>query len=88
MFMCRRHWSKLPRNVQAAIWREYRAGQEIDKRPSLAYLAVWNFAVGYEIFRPNDEDAARTCAGYLQKALVYADQVQRNGRPDPLAGLR
>jgi hypothetical protein len=36
--MCRRHWRMVPRDMQNAVWRHYRAGQEIDKRPSGAYL--------------------------------------------------
>jgi hypothetical protein len=37
---CKKHWYSLPAELRAAIWREYRPGQEIDKRPSQAYLDV------------------------------------------------
>lgn len=37
---CRRHWYKLPKPLRDAIWKAYRPGQEIDKRPSAKYLAV------------------------------------------------
>ena len=37
---CKRHWFTLPKHVRDAIWRTYRPGQEIDKRPSPAYLVV------------------------------------------------
>jgi len=35
---CLRHWRLTPRALQRAVWQHYRAGQEIDKRPSGAYL--------------------------------------------------
>ena len=35
----------VPRALQQAVWREYRPGQEIDKMPSEAYLAVRREAI-------------------------------------------
>lgn len=35
---CKAHWFSLPRSIRAGIWAAYRPGQEIDKRPSLAYI--------------------------------------------------
>lgn len=35
---CKKHWRMLPRHLQREIWRHYRPGQEIDKRPSAAYI--------------------------------------------------
>jgi hypothetical protein len=40
MFMCGRHWRMLPSQFQKVIWHYYRPGQEIDKQPSIEYLAV------------------------------------------------
>lgn len=40
MWGCRAHWFTLPADLRAAVWREYRPGQEIRKDPSEAYLAV------------------------------------------------
>lgn len=37
---CREHWFMLPKNIRDKIWRAYRPGQEIDLRPSEAYLAA------------------------------------------------
>jgi len=37
-FMCFAHWMKIPQEFRDAIWRHYRKGQEIDKRPSAAYI--------------------------------------------------
>lgn len=38
--MCLKHWNMVPKAVQKLIWYHYRKGQEIDKKPSVAYLAV------------------------------------------------
>ena len=37
---CYRHWMKLPRRLRQRIFQHYRAGQEVDKRPSREYLEV------------------------------------------------
>lgn len=37
---CSTHWFTLPRGLRARVWRTYRPGQEVDKDPSAAYLAV------------------------------------------------
>jgi hypothetical protein len=40
LHMCLNHWRMVPPLVQRLIWQHYRQGQEIDKHPSVAYLAV------------------------------------------------
>jgi hypothetical protein len=35
----------VPKFLQREIWRWYRPGQEIDKKPSREYMAVQNLAV-------------------------------------------
>ena len=37
---CKPHWFRLPRNIRNDIWQTYRAGQEVDKRPSAAYIVA------------------------------------------------
>jgi len=37
---CRKHWFRLPPSLRKLIWATYRPGQEIDMRPSPAYLEV------------------------------------------------
>jgi hypothetical protein len=37
MFMCRKHWSSLPKSLRAKIWRHYREGQCDDWNPSKEY---------------------------------------------------
>lgn len=47
--MCRAHWARVPKPLQAAVWATYREGQCDDKRPSAewhtaadeAIAAVW-----------------------------------------------
>jgi len=38
MWGCRPHWYALPSVLRARVWRHYRLGQEVDKRPSEAYI--------------------------------------------------
>lgn len=45
MFMCFKHWKMLPRVFQNDIWKNYRPGQEVDKRPSSEYLKAAQRAV-------------------------------------------
>lgn len=40
MFMCGAHWMKVPKHLRDLVWRFYRPGQEIDKRPTQRYLEV------------------------------------------------
>lgn len=40
MHMCLTHWRMVPKAVQDLIWQHYRAGQEIDKRPTVEYIAI------------------------------------------------
>lgn len=45
MLMCRRHWFMVPKPLQARVWATYRAGQEIDKNPSGAYMEAQRAAI-------------------------------------------
>lgn len=38
--MCFKHWRMVPKPVQDLIWKHYRKGQELDKRPSLSYICT------------------------------------------------
>lgn len=40
MWGCSQHWFKLPRPLRNKIWAAYRPGQEVDQRPSRAYVEV------------------------------------------------
>lgn len=40
MWGCRSHWFRLPLSLRHNIWKHYRPGQEIDKRPSAEYIAA------------------------------------------------
>jgi hypothetical protein len=40
LFMCKRHWYKLPKRLRDAIWANYVPGQERRKDPTDSYLEV------------------------------------------------
>ena len=44
-FMCGTHWSMVPTEIQARIWKHYRKGQERDKNPSKEYLEASRDAI-------------------------------------------
>lgn len=43
--MCRKHWRMVPADLKIAVFDTYRAGQEIDKRPSVEYLQAARAAI-------------------------------------------
>jgi hypothetical protein len=45
MLMCRQHWYMVPAPLRREVWRLYRPGQEIDKRPSDEYMEVMHAAI-------------------------------------------
>lgn len=45
LLMCGPHWRRVPKELQEAVWKTYRKGQEIDKRPTPEYLAAANDAI-------------------------------------------
>lgn len=87
MLFCRRHWYSLRKPLRDAIWREYRRGQENDKRPSFRYMAVQRRAVAEVAFRPNDEAAAAVAAPYLAESESWRARAIEAGQGDPLAFL-
>lgn len=87
MWGCRAHWFGLPKKIRDAIWREYRPGQENDKKPSWRYMAVQQLAVAHTAFKPNDEAAALAAAEYLRNAQAFRFKAISAGQGDPLAGL-
>ena len=40
MWGCSLHWFKIPKELRDKIWLAYRPGQEIDMKPSKAYLEI------------------------------------------------
>lgn len=40
MHMCLMHWRMVPKLVQDLIWKHYVPGQEINKNPSIEYIAT------------------------------------------------
>jgi hypothetical protein len=87
LFMCATHWYFLRKPLRDAIWREYRPGQENDKRASLRYLIVQQRAIAEVVFRQNDERAAYVSAKYLLKSETYRRKAINEGLGDPLEGI-
>lgn len=87
MFTCKAHWVALPRVIRRAIWREYRKGQEVDKRPSARYLAVQTAARAFLAFKKHDEAAALMSAELLVAANLHRSVAVRSGLGDPFQWL-
>jgi len=83
MFACHEHWRALPKPVQDAIWREYRPGQEQDKRASHRYLAVQTLARASLAFKPYDEAAAYETANLIVAAKEFRRRAIEGGEGDP-----
>ena len=87
MFACRAHWFALPRRIRSAIWIEYREGQEVDKKPSIRYLAVQQYACAYLVFKPHDAEAVFEAIEYVKRAAAFQEQAILMGLGDPLENL-
>lgn len=55
ILMCLAHWRKVPKELQRAVWRHYRAGQCDDKQPS----KEWHAAADAAIKAVAEKEAAR-----------------------------
>lgn len=53
MWGCKKHWFMLPLKIRQRIWATYRPGQEIDKKPSEAYLEAAMEAREFALQNPN-----------------------------------
>ena len=53
LFMCRKHWYQLPKDLRDAVWATYRPGQEQTGRPSPAYLKAARSAIDWLIAKEN-----------------------------------
>lgn len=45
LLMCKPHWLKVPAAIRDEVWATYRRGQEVDKRPSDAYIVAHHKAI-------------------------------------------
>ena len=84
LLFCARHWSRTPRALQLAIWREYKPYQERDKNPSLRYLAVQRAAVAAVAMLDSQLDAAAEARGQCD---LLRTLCRERGLGDPLPGL-
>jgi hypothetical protein len=45
LLMCLKHWTSVPKHLRNRVWKTYRRGQEVDKKPSPEYLAAAQAAI-------------------------------------------
>lgn len=86
LLFCLPHWRGLRVEMQRRVWREYRAGQENDKRPSLRYLAVQRFAIA-EVLHRDDEASAHQVLLYVVDACRFRVRSVVAGLGDPLENV-
>lgn len=83
LLMCYPHWKLVPLRLQRAIWAIYRKGQEIDKRPSAAYMAAQRRAVAV-VARAEGKAAI---ADRLEDKAKRWDEVSNRAKPNNQLGL-
>ncbi len=76
---CKAHWYKLPKQLRDAIWKEYRPGQEIDKKPSVEYLATaqlvqWWIAGLIEIRKDGTVHRTAKCDAQLAEDAAHSKE--------------
>jgi len=74
LLFCLRHWKMLDISKQRLVWFTYRKGQEVDKRPSKAYLAASSLAISYVANQEGKELAARF---YFEKAQTIMEDLKK-----------
>lgn len=87
MLFCLPHWRKMRPELQRAVWREYRHGQEERKDPTPRYMAIQRLAVAEVAFVPHDEEAARVAASYMVEMERWRRVAIERGHGDPLEEL-
>lgn len=75
--MCPKHWRMVPAKLQAEVWRTYRAGQEIDKRPSHDYLDAARAAIA--AVEEKERPALQLTAPSVPTELLWID-TETTGR--------
>lgn len=85
-FVCPHHWARLTFGLKAAILQEYRTGQEKTKTPTVRYLAVQRYAVGYLAFA--DFKSPIYAAPYLAESQIWRVEAIEAGQGDPLQGVK
>ena len=85
MFMCFRHWRRVHRAMQAAIWKHYRVGQCDDKNITVGYAeavknAIKAVAHSEGLTIPDGDPCLRLydeCIGDAQNPSFVAQVQQR-----------
>lgn len=77
LLMCARHWALVPSAWQRIVWREYRPGQEKDKRPSAQYLLVQAIVVAIVACRDRAWTPAQAEAHILERTELVWKSLDR-----------
>lgn len=85
--MCPAHWRKLPAGLKAAVWREYRAGQERTKRPTDRYLAVLQLCRAASVETDDEELRKKAVAHHESIAEYFRKRAIESGDGDPFEEL-
>lgn len=84
-FVCRKHWSMLPKVFKEAIEREYVKGQEVSKTPTTRYIAVQRGAIAVlaklEGLTEHHENARGWCDLWRTFARQGPDGKPQGGDP-------
>jgi len=82
LLMCPGHWRMVPTPLRAEIWRTYRPGQEVDKRPSAEYLAAARAAIDAVADLEAARDRRGRPASRLFAPSLFGDGDEGGGRAD------
>lgn len=82
--MCRKHWGRVPKPLQRAVWQHYRPGQEVDKKPTAEYLqaakAAIEFVCGGKQQPGNVDlsgiDTTPGSGGLLAPSVIWAGDIE------------
>jgi hypothetical protein len=77
LFACRRHWLMLPLNLRHGILNNYRKGQEIDKKPSLAYIKAAHAAMLFLAKKEHPGDVEDLKVLYADIESAWAERLAR-----------
>lgn len=79
--MCAYHWYMVPPVLRRGVWRTYRPGQEVDKRPSKDYLDVAREAINY-VAREEGQPEVPEGVEIIKtlEALLAKEREKNNGK--------
>lgn len=79
--MCAPHWFMVPHPLRREVWRQYRPGQEEDKKPTAAYLNAAREAINAVALQEGQQPIPETAEiiKTLESMLAKRDQDDASG---------